>query len=58
MSKENEEDLEHVQKSAVKIILGKEYQSYEDALVQADLDCLKNRREELSYKFFKEVYQK
>ena len=53
LSKENEEDLERVQKSAVKLILGNEYQSYEDALVQADLDCLKNRREELSYKFAK-----
>ena len=53
LTKENEEDLERVQKSAVKIILGREYQSYEDALIKSDLDCLKNRREELSYKFAK-----
>ena len=53
LTKENEDDLERVQKSALRIILGKEINNYNDALVEANLDSLKDRREELCYKFAK-----
>ena len=51
LTNENSEDLERVQKSAVRIILGKDFENYEDALVKADLESLENRREELCKKF-------
>ena len=41
---ENSDDLERVKKAAVKIILGKKYESYEDALIKVDLESLKERR--------------
>ena len=47
LTQENSEDLERVQKAAVKLILGRNYENYEDVLVQADLESLKTRREEL-----------
>ena len=34
--KKNREDLERVQKSAVRIIIGKNYESYEDGLEKQD----------------------
>ena len=49
----NEEDLERVQKAAVRIIIGKEYTNYEDALIKADLESLKERRENLCKTFAK-----
>ena len=54
LTRENCEDLERVQKCAVKVILGKEYEkfeTYEDALSKANLESLENRREELCKKF-------
>ena len=39
-------DLERIQKSAVRIILGRNFDNYEDALVKVKLESLKNRREE------------
>ena len=45
LTQDNLDDLERVQKCAVRIILGKEYpQNYEQALVRSDLDLLKERR--------------
>ena len=57
LTKENEEDLERIQKSAVRIILGKDFKDYSDALAEANLDSLKERREELCYKFAKKCIQ-
>ena len=51
LTQENSEDLERVQKAAVKLILGRNYENYEDALIKADLESLKTRREELCKKF-------
>ena len=51
LTKENEEDLERVQKSALKIILGTKFQNYDQALKDTNLDSLKIRREELCLKF-------
>ena len=51
LTKQNEEDLERVQKSAVRIILGKDYEKYDEALAEANLELLRDRRQELSLKF-------
>ena len=58
LTQDNENDLERVQKAAVKVILGKEYpENYEQALVRADLDTLKERRTKLCKEFAKNVYK-
>ena len=53
LTQENSEDLERVQKASVKLILGRNYENYEDALIKADLESLKTRREELCKLFVK-----
>ena len=50
---ENSDDLERVQKSALKIILADKFTNYEDALIKADLQSLKMRRKELCLSFAK-----
>ena len=51
LTNENESDLERVQKSAFRIILKKEYISYENALYTLEMETLKDRRETLFRKF-------
>ena len=51
LTEENSSDLERIQKCAVKIILGKRYNNYEDALQKVDLPTLNERREELCLNF-------
>ena len=51
LTKENENDLERVQKSAFRIILNNEYISYENALNTLRIETLTNRREVLFRKF-------
>ena len=51
LTKENSENLERVQKNAVRIILGNKYEDYEDSLNYLQLDKLSLRREKLSLKF-------
>ena len=53
LTDENSEDLERVQKSALKIILQENYKSYELALEVLDLESLKERRENLCLQFAK-----
>ena len=53
LTEENEQDLERIQKSAVRIILGRDFSNYEDALIKTNLESLKTRREELCIKFAK-----
>ena len=53
LTEENSQDLERVQKAAVKIMLGEKYIDYENGLMQVDLDKLSERREHLSLKFAK-----
>ena len=53
ITKKCEDSLERVQKSALKIILGDEYVSYTNALKVLKLQSLKERREELCFKFAK-----
>ena len=57
LSQENSDDLERVQKSAVRIILGKDYVNYEEALERVDLESLKDRREILSKIFAKKCLE-
>ena len=45
---ENEQDLERIQKVALKIILKEKYRNYQHALNLLDLDTLKERRDQLS----------
>lgn len=47
------QDLERIQKAAVKVILGKEYTSYDEALSILNLDSLNTRREAMALKFAK-----
>ena len=53
LSEENKADLERVQKSALKIILGDKYPGYEQALARLDLETLDSRRETLCFTFAK-----
>ena len=48
---ENTTSIERVQKSALAIILGKDYLSYENALARLDIEKLSTRREVLCKKF-------
>ena len=47
----NCDDLERVQKSAFKIILGEKYKSYADSLTKLDMQSLYDRREQLCLNF-------
>jgi hypothetical protein len=53
LSKENEEDLERVQKSFAKLVLREKYTNYESALRRLDLEDLVSRRKTLMLKFAK-----
>ena len=51
LSKNNEDDLERVQKSALKVILKNKYRDYNSALKQLNIESLFDRRESLCLKF-------
>ena len=51
LTEENSNDLERVQKSALKIILGEKFISYENALLRLNMESLKERREHLCTSF-------
>ena len=51
ITQENSTDLERIQKSAVKLIMGKNYKSYNDSLTYLGLQTLKNRRDKLCLNF-------
>ena len=51
LTEENSDDLERVQKSAVKIILGNQYIDYEKSLIILEMESLKDRRENLCLNF-------
>ena len=51
LTEENSSDLERVQKSAVKLILGSKYISYEKSLEKLGLEKLSTRREQLCFSF-------
>ena len=51
LTEENVNDLERVQKSALKIILQEKYKTYKQALAQLGLESLSERREQLCLNF-------
>ena len=51
LTEENKNDLERVQKTALKVILAEKYLSYSHALNLLDLDSLSDRREQLCLSF-------
>ena len=53
LSKENRDDLERVQKTAFRIILGERFKTYKKALQLLDLQTLDERREQLCLTFAK-----
>ena len=53
LTEENCQDLERIQKTALKIILSEEYKSYENALNILELEKLDERREILCLQFAK-----
>ena len=57
ITKKCEDDLERVQKSALKIILGESYVNYDNALKVLKLQSLKERREDLCLKFAKKCLE-
>ena len=53
LTQKNIKDLERVQKSAVRIILGKSYESYTETLKELDMKRLSERRDWICLKFAK-----
>ena len=51
LTEQNKADLERVQRSALRIILGPKYESYKKALATLDLETLEERREYLCLRF-------
>ena len=51
LTQENRDDLERVQKSAMKIIFKEKYQSYEKSLQLLEIETLEYRREQLCLSF-------
>ena len=51
LTQENANDLERVQKSALRIILGERYKSYKEGLAQLEIETLAERREILCLNF-------
>ena len=54
---ENSQDLERVQRAAVRIIMGKNFDNYEVALQKINLQKLEDRRNDLSLKFEKSAHK-
>ena len=57
LTKENRNDLERVQKAALKVILKSDYDNYENALKVSGLQSLNERRDTMSLKFEKNCLQ-
>ena len=51
LTEQNKADLERVQRSALRIILGPKYESYKKSLATLDLETLEERREYLCLRF-------
>ena len=51
LTKENRQDLERVQKAALRVILRGDYESYESALKISGIDSLEDRRKVMALEF-------
>ena len=58
LTQENRNDLERVQKSALKVILKDKYENYEKALNYLDIESLENRRTNLCINFAEKCLKK
>ena len=47
LTEENTFDLLRFQTAAIRLVLGEKYENYEDGLLRANLESLKERREKL-----------
>ena len=50
-------DIERVQKAAMRLIMGNNYQGYKEALRHMNLDSLKDRREKMALQFIKKIFE-
>ena len=57
LTEQQKSDLERVQKSALRIILGPRYENHKKALDVLNMDTLEDRREYLSLKFAKKCLE-
>ena len=57
LTDKNRAKLERVQKSALKVILGKRYTTYSDALKKLSIESLEDRRKSLCLKFAQKCLQ-
>ena len=57
-SMEERKEIYILQKAAVRIIVGQNYTNYENALMKADLEPLKIRRDELCKTFAEKKFRK
>ena len=53
LTKADCEDIERVQKAAVRLIMGNKYQGYKEALQYMKLESLRDRREKMALNFAK-----
>ena len=53
LTQKNRQDLERVQKAAVRVIMGRNYTTYKNGLIVLKLDTLEKRRELLCLRFAK-----
>ena len=53
LTKQNRNDIERIQRSSCKIILGKNYRTYKKALKDLNMESLHDRRERLNLNFAK-----
>ena len=53
LTQRNESDIERVQKAALRVILKNRYTNYSDVLLTLRIKSLKDRRDELCFKFAK-----
>ena len=57
ITQEEKDDIERVQRCAIKLIMKEEYQTYEDALEQLKLQNLSDRREMLALRIAKKMHE-
>ena len=57
LTKDDSDKIEHVQKAALRIILGQDYSSYDDGLQELGLDSLETRREQLCGIFARKAFK-
>ena len=57
MTEADSNDIERVQKAAMRLMMGNNYQGYKEALRHMNLDSLKDRREKMALQFIKKIFE-